>query len=39
VAHGGDPTLNLLWALDAALLDIDWRTLPDDRKADLRAAS
>lgn len=37
VAHGADPTLNLLWALDSALLDIDWRTLPDDRKAELRA--
>lgn len=30
-------TLNLLYALEAGLLDIDWRSLPHERKAELRA--
>ncbi len=35
---GGHPTLNLLWALEGALLDLDWRELPEDRKRELMAA-
>ena len=35
---GGHPSLNLLWALEGALLDLDWRHLPEDRKQGLRAA-
>jgi DNA transformation protein len=31
------PTLNLLWALEGALLGIDWRELPEVRKAALLA--
>lgn len=30
-------TLNALWGLAAALLDIDWRLLDADHKAELRA--
>ena len=30
-------TLNALWGLEAALLDIDWRAIPDERKAELKA--
>jgi DNA transformation protein len=30
-------TLNALWALEAALLGIDWRAIPEGRKAELRA--
>lgn len=29
-------TLNMLWGLQAALLDIPWNELPDDIKEDLR---
>ena len=28
-------TLNLLWALEGAILDIDWREIPDRRKREL----
>lgn len=35
-AAGGHASLNFLWSLDAALLDIDWFDLPPDRKALLR---
>jgi DNA transformation protein len=38
VAAGGRPSLNLLWSLEAALLDLDWRDLPEARKAELREA-
>ena len=31
-----DATLNLLWALEAALQDIDWRELPPEEKSRLR---
>jgi DNA transformation protein len=31
------PTLNLLWAIEGALLGIDWRELPPGRRADLLA--
>jgi len=37
IAAGGHRSLNFLWSLEAALLDVDWRDLPDDRKALLRA--
>ncbi len=30
-------SLNLLWALEGALLDISWLELPSDRKEELRA--
>jgi DNA transformation protein len=33
---GGHRSLNFLWSLDAALLDVDWRDLPPDRKSLLR---
>jgi len=33
---GCPPTLNLLYALDATLLGLDWRDLPLDRKEQLR---
>lgn len=37
VKHAGfRASLNLLYALEATLLDIDWRELPADVKADLR---
>jgi len=26
-------TLNLLWALEGAILDIDWREIPETRKS------
>lgn len=29
---GGDATRNLLWSLEGALLDLDWRNLPRERK-------
>jgi DNA transformation protein len=38
VQAGGHASLNLLWALEGALLDLDWRQLPEDRKEELRAA-
>ena len=37
LAAGAHPSLNLLWAIDGALLDLDWRELPADRKAQLLA--
>jgi len=37
LAAGGRPSLNFLWSLEAALLDLDWRELPAGRKAELRA--
>ena len=30
-------SLNLLWAIEGFLLDLDWRDLPDARKNDLRS--
>jgi DNA transformation protein and related proteins len=36
VAAGGHRSLNFLWSLEAALLDLDWRDLPQDRKSLLR---
>ena len=33
---GREITLNALWALDAALSGIDWRSLSEARKAELR---
>jgi hypothetical protein len=35
-AHGYNASLNLLWALQAALMDIHWTRLPADIKAQLR---
>ena len=32
----GQTSLNLLWALEAALRDIDWRELPEAAKNELR---
>ena len=37
IAAGAHPSLNLLWAIEGALLDLDWRELPSERKAELRA--
>ena len=37
-AHRGETSLNLLWALEGALLDLDWRELPPGLKAELRRA-
>ena len=37
-AAGFPATLNLVWALEATLLGLDWRRLPADEKARLRAA-
>lgn len=34
--QGHAPSLNLLWALEAALLDVDWRELPAGLKERLR---
>ncbi len=31
------PSANLLWALEAALLDVDWPDLPEQRRADLES--
>lgn len=36
IAAGGHPSLNFLWSIEAALLDVDWRDLPPDRKSMLR---
>jgi len=36
ISAGGRPSLNFLWSMEAALLDLDWRDLPADRKASLR---
>lgn len=35
-AQGGDASRNLLWALEGALLDLDWRDLPEERKQALQ---
>lgn len=35
-AHGYNVSLNLLWALQAALMDIKWTQLPADIKDQLR---
>jgi hypothetical protein len=35
-AHGYNVSLNLLWALQAALMDIPWTQLPADVKQQLR---
>ena len=35
-AHGYNVSLNLLWALQAALLDMPWTQLPADIKNQLR---
>ena len=37
VAAGGHRSLNFLWSLDAALLDVDWRDLSPERKSLLRS--
>lgn len=37
VAFSEIVSLNALYAMEAGLLDIDWRALPDERKAELRA--
>lgn len=37
IAAGGHRSLNFLWSLDAALLEVDWRDLPADRKSLLRS--
>lgn len=29
-------SLNLLWALEGAILDVDWREIPEARKQELR---
>jgi DNA transformation protein len=34
-AAGGHPSLNLLWAIEGALLGLDWRELPEDQKQEL----
>lgn len=33
---GGGASLDLLWALEGALVDLDWRDLPEERKVVLR---
>jgi len=33
---GAYPSLNFLWAPGARTRDLEWRDLPEDRKADLR---
>jgi DNA transformation protein and related proteins len=33
-----DVTLTLLWALEGALLDVDWMDVPPDRRLELRRA-
>jgi DNA transformation protein len=30
-------SLNVLYSIEAGLLDMDWRAIPDERKAELRA--
>ena len=37
IAAGGHRSLNFLWSLDAALLDVDWSDLPPERKSWLRS--
>jgi DNA transformation protein len=36
IAAGGAPSLNFLWSIEAALLGMDWRDLPQERKLELR---
>ena len=36
VMHGSNPTLNLLYALEAALRDVHWTLLPREVKQDLK---
>jgi DNA transformation protein len=36
IAAGAAPTLNLLYAIEAALLDVHWMDLPESRKRELR---
>lgn len=38
LATGERPTVVMLWALEAALLDIDWRALTEEHRDSLRAA-
>jgi DNA transformation protein and related proteins len=38
LAAGAQPTLNLLYAIEAALLGLHWRDLPAERKQQLREA-
>ncbi len=38
VDSGGHASMNLLWALEGALLGLDWRELPARRKQELRTA-
>jgi DNA transformation protein len=38
-SHGFRPSLNLLYALEAALSGIHWTTLPHERRAQLRVAA
>lgn len=38
-AFGAEITWNALYAMDAALEGVDWRTLPKERKAALRDAA
>lgn len=33
---GREITLSALWAMDGALLGVDWRRIPQDRKMELR---
>lgn len=37
-AYPAAVTLNALWALEGALLGLDWRAIPDERKTELLAA-
>lgn len=34
--HGYPASLNLVWAIEGALADLDWRELSEDLKTDLR---
>jgi hypothetical protein len=36
-AAGANPSLNLLWALEGAVQDTDWRDIPTPRKRQLSA--
>ena len=38
-ARGHNASLNLLYALEGALMDVDWRELPAEVKADLKSAA
>ena len=37
IAHPAEATLNALWGMQAALLNIHWNALTDDMKAELKA--